>query len=228
MITDAGIPDVSKLSIGVDYHCLLWQELNKNFPIFVMAVGQKLSYCDYDVTAGHAELAAKNTSQLVDHALACATTYSSKGSVSRMWEGLLDEKGPKAGPDEQSAFQEAKKALYKDYNKNEHTALYEDYLIKSFALKQTELQIQRELKEKDGDQWKVNFNETLNASKEYCEFQQVAELVEPHLDAIKVWQHGPLVHQLNRLKQGSKLATHYICTYIATAKIFELGTYIVT
>ena len=204
------------MSIEVDYHRLLWQELNKNFgndsTIFVMAVGQKLSFCDYDVTAGHAELAAQKSFELVDHTIACATNYSSKGSpVSLLWETLLLEKGPKAGPDEQSAFREAKKALFVDYDKHKPTELYQDYLDKEIVLKQKELEIKRESIKDYGDQWKVNFDESLKASKEYLEFEHVTNVVKPHLDAIEVWKHGPLFHHLNHLKQGSYLATHYIC-----------------
>ena len=222
MIIDIGIPDISKLSIEVDYHRLLWQELNKNFgndsTIFVMAVGQKLSFCDYDVTAGHAELAAQKSFELVDHTIACATNYSSKGSpVSLMWETLLLEKGPKAGPDEQSAFQEAKNALFVDYDKHKPTELYQDYLSKEIALKQKEFEIEDKCQDQYGDQWKVKFDRRLQVSKEYIEFQHAAKVVKPHLDAIEVWKHGPLFHHLDYLKQGTYLATHYMYSYVACA-----------
>ena len=63
-----------------------------------MAVGKQLSSCDYDITHGHAELAAQKTFKLVNHTIACATNYSPNGSlVSVMWERLLQnqEKKPK-------------------------------------------------------------------------------------------------------------------------------------
>ena len=208
MITDAGISGVSRLSIGVDYHRLLWQELNKNFgnasTLFVMAVGQKLSSCDYDVTAGHDKLAAQKTFELVNHTISCATNYSPKGSpVSVMWERLLQGNGPRPGPEHQPAFEKARHALFMDYTRDKPTELYQGYLDKEVALKQKELELERESQKSYGDQWKVNFDKSLKASKEYLEFQRVAEVVKPHLDAIAVWKHGPLVHNLNNMRQGS-------------------------
>ena len=205
-------PDIPNVStIGVDYHRLLWQELNKNFgdvstTIFVMAVGQQLSSSDYDITAGHAELAAHKTFELVNHTIPCATNYSSKGSsVSVMWERLLQGKGPRAGPEHQPAFEEAKRVLFVDYDKNKPTELYQGYLDKEIALKQKEFQIEEECREKYGDQWRVNFDKKSQVSKEYIEFQCAAKVVQPHLDAIEIWRHGPLVHNLNHMKQGTKI-----------------------
>ena len=89
------VSDVSNLIIGVDYHYLLWQELNKTFgasrsSIFVMEVGKKLCFSDYAITHGHADLAAYNTFQLVDCTISCATNYTPNGSsVSEMWKKLL-------------------------------------------------------------------------------------------------------------------------------------------
>ena len=60
-----------------------------------------------------------------------------------------------------------------------------------------------ECRKKHFDQWEIHFDKGLKASKEYMEFQQVAEVVQPHLDAIKVWKGGPLVHNLNHMKQGT-------------------------
>ena len=205
MITGAGA-DVS--DFGVDYHRLLWQELNKNFGnapsiIFVMAVGQQLSSSDYDITAGHDKLAAQKTFELVNHTIPCATNYSPKGMlVSVMWERLLQGKGPSAGPEHQPAFEKAKHALFVDYTRNQPTQLYQDYLDKEIALKQKKFQIEEECRNKYGDQWKSNFDKRLEASKEHTEFQHVAEVVQCHLKAIEVWEHGPLVHNLNHMKQG--------------------------
>ena len=75
MITGVG-SDVS--DFGVDYHRLLWQELNKNFgdassTIFVMAIGQQLSSSDYNI---HDKLAAQKTFELVNHTIPCATNYN--------------------------------------------------------------------------------------------------------------------------------------------------------
>ena len=209
MIIGVGIviPDVSSSTIGVDYHRLLWQELNKIYgsttDIFVMAVGQLNSF-DYDITHGHAELAAQKTFELVNHTIPCATNYSPKGSlVSVMWERLLRGKGPRVGPEHQPAFEKARDALFVDYDKHKPTKLYQDYLDGEIALKQKEFQIEDECQNKYGDQWKVNFDERLKVSKEYKEFQRAAEVVQPHLDAIEVWKHGPLVHKLNHMRQGT-------------------------
>ena len=207
IIIDVDIPDAAKLSNEVDYHRLLWQELNKNFgndtTVFVMAVGEILSSADYSITDGHAELAAKNTFQLVDHTIACAINCSKGSPISTMWTRLLQGRGPRAGPEEQPAFAEAKRALYVDYDKKLPTELYKEYRVKEHALMQKELQIEDELREKYGDQWKVYFDKRLKASKEYLDFQYASEEVKPHLDAIKIWIHGPLVHDLDSLKQGT-------------------------
>ena len=203
MIIDVDFPDGQKLSIEVDYHRLLWQELNKNFgndtTVFVMAVGEILSSADYSIADGHAELAAKNTFQLVDRTIACAINCSKGSSISEMWKRLLRKKGPKPGPEEEPAFQKAKLALFVDYDKNLPTKLYKEYHDKEDALKQKEHQIDCGSQKNYGDQRKVN----LKTSKEYSDFQRVAERVKHHLDAIKVWEHGPLVHDLDHMKQGT-------------------------
>ena len=167
--------------------------------IFVMAVGQQLSSSDFDITHGNAELAAQKTFELVNHTISCATNYSPKGSsISEMWERLLQGK---AGSEYHPAFEEAKRVLFVDYDKHKPTELYQGYLDKEIALKKKEQQIKKEC-QKDGDQMESNFNERLQVSKEYIEFQRAAKVVQPHLDAIEVWKHGPLVYQLNYLKQG--------------------------
>ena len=168
-----------------------------------MAVGQQLSSSDYDITCGHAELAAQKTFELVNHTIPCATNYSSRGSsISVMWERLLQGKGPRAGPEHQPAFEKARHALFLDYTRHKPTELYQDYLDKEIALKQKEFQIEEECRNMYGDQWKVNFDKRLQVSKEYIEFERIAEVVQPHLDAIEVWEHGPLVHNLNHMRQG--------------------------
>ena len=120
-----------------------------------------------------------------------------------MWERLLQGKGPSAGPGHQPAFEKAKDALFVDYTKNKPTELYQGYLDKEIALKQKEFQIEEECLNKYGDQWKFNFDKRLQASKEHIEFQRVAKVVQPHLKAIEVWEHGPLVHNLNHMRQGT-------------------------
>ena len=196
------------MTIGVDYHRLLWQELNKKFgnastQVFVMAVGQQLCPSEYAITYGNTELAAQNTFELVNHTIACATTYSPKGSsISKMWERLLQEEGPKAGEEHKQAFEKARDELFAKYKEKKPKKLYQDYLDKEIALNEKKLQIRGEC-QNDGDQWESNFKEKLQHSKEYIEFEHAAKVVQPHLDAIEVWEHGPLVHKLRQMRQGT-------------------------
>ena len=177
-----------------------------------MKFAHKLSLSDYNITDGHGKLAARNTFTLVNNTMACATNYSSKGSISLMWKRLLD-KSPTKCPAHKTAFEDAKGVLYEDYDKDRRTELYQDYCKKEFALKQKELQMEREFKE-IGDRWKDEFDKNLKASEEYLEFHRVAAVVKPCLDAIDLYIYGPLYH----LKQGTQLcsyvATHYIRSYI--------------
>ena len=207
MIVGVGtdVSDVSNLSFGVDCDRLLWQELNKKFgtssSIFVMSLGQQLYYSDYDL---HNKFAAKNMFERVNCTISCATNYSPKASsVSKMWETFLREKGPTAGPDHEPAFEKAKRALFLDYDKHKLTELHQDYLDKEIALKQKEFEIEEECRDKYGDQWKVKFDKKLKVSREYIEFRRSAEVVQPHLDAIEVWKHGPLVLEYRRMKKGT-------------------------
>ena len=164
-----------------------------------MTVAQKLSACDYSIAHEHAKLAALNTFKLVDHTVACATSCSLKGStISGMWKRLLDA-SPKTCPEHKPGFEEAKRVLYKDCDKTE---LYQEYCKKEYALKQKELQIERELKKTVGDQWKDEFEKNLKASDEYLQFKHADGEVKHHLDAINLYRHGPLHH----LKKGTYIA----------------------
>ena len=79
----------------VDYHRLLWQELNKKLAtykssIFVMARKQICSY-EYSIDKDNEKSAAHNTFQLVNDTISCATNYSPTGSwISEMWEKLAE------------------------------------------------------------------------------------------------------------------------------------------
>ena len=202
------VPDYPNLTTGVDYYRLLWQELNKKFgnastQVFVMAVGQQLCPAEYAITYGNTKLAAQKTFELVDHTIACATTYSPKGSsISKMWERLLQEDGPKAGKEHKPAFEKARDALFANYEEDKHKKLYQDYLDKKIALKQKKDQIKTECLKSYGDQWESNFNEKLQNSKEYIEFESAAKVVQPYLNAIEVWEYGPLGHRLRQMRQG--------------------------
>ena len=201
------VPDDSNLTTGVNYYRLLWQELNKKFgnastQVFVMAVGQQLCPSEYAITYGNTELAAQKTFELVNHIIACTTTYSPKGSsISKMWERLLQEEGPKAGEKHKPAFEKAKEALFADYKEKKRKKLYQNYVDKEIALKQRKLQIKEECQKNDGDQWESNFNEKFQNSKEYIEFERAAKVVQPNLHAIEIWEHGLLVHKLRQMRQ---------------------------
>ena len=167
-----------------------------------MTVAQKLSACDYSIAHEHSEQAALETFKLVDHTVACATSCSLKGStISGMWKRLLDA-APKACPEHKQGFEEAKRVLYKDYDKKLYTELYQEYCKKEYALKQKELQIERELTENVGDQWKDKFEKNLKASDEYLQFQHADREVKHHLDAFNLYIDGPLHH----LKKGTYIA----------------------
>ena len=167
-----------------------------------MAVGQHLCPFEYGVTYDNAELAAQKSFELVNRTIACATTYCPKGSsISGMWERLLEEKGPKAGKEHKPAFEKARDALFVKYKDNKLTKLYQDYRDKEVAMKDKKLQIKEEC-QNDGDQWESKFKEKFENSKEYIEFEHAAKVVEPHLEAIEVWEQGPLFHKLKQMKQG--------------------------
>lgn len=199
---------LSKLSIGVDYHRLLWQELNKMYgngssTVFVMAVGQQLCSSDYDVT-GNAKMAAFNTFELVNNTISCSTNFCAAGStVSFMWEHLQLGTGPSAGPQQQADFYKAKEALYVDYVKSKRTKLYDEYLEKKQAREEKKIQVKTYCKNNHGDRWEEYYREGFNASTENIEFQDLAAEVIPHLNAIEVWRHGPLVHITTHIRQGT-------------------------
>lgn len=176
-----------------------------------MAVGKQINSFAFDVT-GNPKMAAFKTFELVDNTISCSINYSPTGSsVSAMWQRLLEAKGPSAGPEYQVAYQKAKKALYVNFDQNQHSQLYNDYIEKKCALEQKKVQMKNKCKEEYGDGWEEYFKDCVKASKEYIEFQELAALVEPHLDAIKIWNHGPLVRVLDHIKKGmvNKIIARY-------------------
>ena len=119
MIIDVGtdVPTV------VDYHYLLWQELNKAFgstsSIFVMEVGKRLCHSDYSITHGHADLAAHNTFQLVDCSISCATNYTPNGSsISAMWKKLLLNQEGSGETTHADDLSDLKRGIYVDNTTN--------------------------------------------------------------------------------------------------------------
>jgi len=193
--------------MSIDYKSLLWQELNKNFgdgtsTTFVMRTGQQLLYSDYDVS-GDQDVAAYNTFQLVNETLSCAPIYTPNGSnISTMWSQLLiGGRGPRAGPQQQAAFEKARKILYKSYP-SEKTAFYTEYDTKENELSAVKKDLKEKMEEKYGDDWEVHFDEELEETKEYKAFQDIEERVGPHVQAIREWEKGPLAGTMAPLEEG--------------------------
>jgi len=194
--------------MSIDYKSLLWQELNKNFgdgtsTTFVMSIGQQLLYSDYDVS-GDQDIAAYNTFQLVDETLSCAHIYTPNGSnISAMWKQLLFRgRGPRAGPQQQAAFEKARKILYKSYP-SEKTAFYIEYDTKQNELSAVKKDLKEKMEEKDGDDWEVHFDEELEETAEYRAFQDIEEWVGIHVQAIREWEKGPLAGTMAPLEEGT-------------------------
>ena len=193
--------------MSVNYESLLWQELNKNFgdgvsTTFVMRTGQQLLYSDYDVS-GDMDVAAYNTFQLVNETLSCAPIYTPNGSnISTMWSQLLiGGRGPNAGPQQQAAFDKARKILYKSYP-SEKTTFYTEYDTKLGELLDKKKDLKKEMKDEYGDDWEVNFDEQLEETKEYRAFQDIEKRVGPHVKAIREWEKGPLANTIAPLEEG--------------------------
>ena len=191
----------------IDYHRLLWQELNKlyggNSSVFVMAVGHTINCSTYDIT-GNAAMAACKTFELVDSAISCAVNYSPTGSsISYLWQTLCNAKGPRADSQHQPAFEEAKKALYKNFGKRERSKFYNDYCEKKEVIKE---KIQKECKQQHGEDWEVHWADYFDkkySSKEYEEIHELGKVIQRHSDAIDVWLDGTLAPDINRIKESA-------------------------
>jgi len=197
--------------MSVDYHSLLWQELNKNFgngvtTTFVMAVGEQLLHTDYHVKSG--KKAAHATFKLVDKAIACGTNYSYTGSkVSLKWKQLLYEgKGPSAGPQQQDAFEKAKRALFINYQDKVRSKLYEDYIKKRNAYLSKKVDMEFECQDKYGDRWQVFYDKKFPVTQEYLDYQDAHKQIGPLLRALDEWDYGPLAGVLRPIKEGMNLA----------------------
>lgn len=194
--------------MSVDYHRLLWQELNKNFSngtnsTFVMAVGQQLLYSDYDVS-GNVKVAAYNTYELLNKTAKCGTNYTPGDSrISLKWKQLLYEgKGPNAGPQQQAAFEKARAVLYIDYANKKHTKLYEDYLDKKAARDMKKVEMEFDYQDKYGDRWQVRFDKMFPITRENQQFENLDREIRPYLRAIDEWTYGPLAGVLIPIKEG--------------------------
>ena len=165
--------------MSVDYHSLLWQQLNKAYAgtdqAFVMTTGMFPLYSDYSLSDGNAKIAEMNTFELTDRCIACGTNYNPTGAkISLLWDQLLNYgKGPPAGPELEPAFKNARDRLYKAYI-------------------QTSIKMKYEYQEKYGDDWEKFYDEGIRATPEYKTWEKLNKEVTPLLKAINEWVYGPL------------------------------------
>ena len=177
--------------MSVDYHELLWQQLNKNFGegtnnTFVMAMGKSLLYSDYSLTNDNEKVAANNTFELTDTCVECATNYNPTGSnISLLVKQLLTAgKGPQAGPEQQAAFEQARKALYKVWDTRTPTPFYQSYIDANSAYQLKRITMKYKYQEKYGDNWQAIFDEAIKATPEYLTWDRLHKDVAPLLKAI--------------------------------------------
>jgi len=199
--------------MSVDYHCLLWGELNKTFgdgrsTTFMMRPGQQLLSSDYDIT-GFADKAAYKTFELVNQAVPCATVYTpNQNNISTLWNTLLTTgKGPSAGPEYQAAYEKAKGVLYQKYPTIK-TTYYQDYEDKKDQLNAKKSALKRELQDKYDD-WEVRYQEALEAMPEYYQVNRLKKIIEPLEMDIKVWVQGPIAKTLAPFQEGR---CRWLCT----------------
>ena len=178
--------------MSVDYHRLIWQELNKSFAnsidtIFVMRPGKQLSYYKYDVHSDHAEY---NTYRLVDETIACSPTYTPKGSkLSTMWEYLFQGQGSLQDPKHKKDFERACEFLYEQYPARK-SKFYVEYDTKQRELMEVKQKLKDEMIKNYPDDWKVYYNEKIVESEEYIQFEDIKERITPYLRAVKIWEYG--------------------------------------
>jgi len=211
--------------MSVDYHRLLWQQLNKNFgdgksAMFVMRTGQQLLYADYDVS-GDPDIASYNTFKLVDETVNVAPAFTPSGSnISNLWQQLLDGgKGPNPGPAEKTAFEKARKVLYKRYPE-EKSEYYIEYIDKKFKLEDKRYDLEKKMKDEYGDDWEAYLEERLKRTREYYEYSEIETRVKPHLQAIDAWDYGPLKDTIVPFKEGTVL---YSSKYVTDGIAFPIA-----
>ena len=88
--------------------------------------GKTLLHSDYSLTHDNVNRASEKTFELTDACATCTTNYNPTGSnIHLLWEQLIyEDKGPEAGPQQQAAFEEAKRVLYKDYEEKIYSSFY--------------------------------------------------------------------------------------------------------
>ena len=146
----------------VDYHRLLWQQLDESVAndvqsMFVLNQGQLLDPEDYkpeNRDAGY------NTSTLVDNAMKCSVNNAETGShYSVLWEQLLSTgQGPRGGTESEVKFDDAKSKLYKVYP-TEKSDYYIHWLEVETKYHIELLDLKDKMTEKWGDAWEKHYDE---------------------------------------------------------------------
>ena len=192
--------------MSVDYHALLWQQLNKSFAtgtdqVFVMSLGKFLLYSDYTLKN---KLAGWKTFELTNDCIGCGPNYNPTGEkISILWDTLLNKgEGPEAGPEQKPAFDNAKSALYKVWKNETPTPYYQRYLDAKSAYLTKKNDLEHYYKDHCGDGWKAEYDKAIKATPEYLTFERLDKNVAPMLKAIDVWRDGPLADVLAPMKKG--------------------------
>ena len=59
------------------------------------------------------------------------------------------------------------------------------------------------MKERYGDDWEVHFDEEFKETTEYIQFKDIEDRIEPHIQAIRDWEKGPLDVTIAPLEEGT-------------------------
>ena len=195
--------------MSVDYHELLWQQLNKSFAkgsndAFVLAVGKFLLYANYSEVNDNAIRAAFNTFELTDTCIGCSANYNPTGSkISMLWDQLLNQgKGPQAGPEQQAAFEQARSTLFKVWDTRTPTPFYQSYIDAKSAYLGKTILMKAQYKKEYGDGWEELYDQVIVTTPEYLNYQRLDKDVAPLLKAIDEWVYGPLYGTLAPMKKG--------------------------
>ena len=200
--------------MSVDYHGLLWQQLNKSFAgtnqAFVMTTGKFLLYSDYSLTNENTKVVERNTFKLTDTCIGCGTNYNSTGSrISLLWDQLLNQGiGPPAGPELEPAFKNARRQLYKVWDTRTPTPFYQSYIDANAAYYLKVVKMKHEYQHEYGDDWKEFYDEEIHTIPEYTIKEKLEKEVLPLFKAINEWIYGPLYSVLEPMKKGTTNYKH--------------------
>ena len=195
--------------MSVDYHGLLWQQLNKTFATgpnqaFVMAVGKYLIYSDYYLAYGNDKAAAYNTFMLTNGCVACNANYNLTGSnMSTLWHTLFNAgRGPPPTGEQQARFENAKRRLYTDYDGDVESPRYKKYIAAQDALRAKKIELKKEIMKESTTDWEARLDSALRETKEYADMQRMEEEVGPLIKDLRIGQYGPLYETIKPFKDG--------------------------